>query len=97
MCILYQSDPSQLGYGTPERFLWLCNLMLRPMDLVNKDKPVCSLKQESLKWEEFVKKMMSLSRRNPRIFFRRAKALHLVVTPPLENPIAVSKLIFLFL
>ena len=65
MRILNQSDPSELGYGTPERFRWLCKLMLQSMDLVNKDKPLRSLKQESLKWEEFVKKMMSLRRQNP--------------------------------
>ena len=83
--ILHQNDPSEPGYRTPKRFLSLCKHMLQSKESVNKDKQVRSLKQESLKWEEFVEKMISLIRRNPPIFFRRAKALHLVVTPPIRK------------
>ena len=46
---LHQNDPSDLGYGTPERFRWICKHMLQSLELVNKDKLVRSLKQESLK------------------------------------------------
>ena len=88
-------DPSEPGYGTPDRFQALSKHLLRAMESVNKEKQVRSQTQGSPKWEEFVKKMMSLSRRNPRLFFRRAKALHLVATPPSENPIPVSKLVSL--
>ena len=93
--MLLSGESSVGGYATPERFLALSKHMLQALKFVNNEKQVRSPKQGSPKWEEFVKKMMSLSRRNPRIFFRRAKALHLVVNPPLENPIPVSKLVTL--
>ena len=63
----------------------LCNKMKEACMTVSNTKPVAR-SRGSITWETFVKGMERLARRNPKIFFRSAKAFHLFNPPPPGEP-----------
>ena len=74
----------------------LCNKMKEVCVTVANAKPVVR-SRGSITWETFVKGMERLARRNPKIFFRPAKAFHLFNPPPRVNPLPMRSLMELLL